>query len=303
MSTGNRGPSGTNIVQPAWFKQAVATESETRVFSCDGATISYRHWPNPGRPGVLLVHGHAAHAHWWDFIAPGLTGDYDVAAIDLSGYGESDHRHRYTARGFAREIIQSCETAGLQNPIVVGHSFGGAMTRVAAYLHPRSLAGIILIDSMIAFQRGDRKPPPMPKMKDRHYATLESGMRRFRLRPPQPCENAYIIDYIAAHSLKRTPQGYQFKLDPAVFAKMPADEELPVAADMVRQLNVPVGLIYGKKSRFFPPESIDRIAGLIEPALLTGIEAAHHHVFLDQPLQFIPALQQMLSAIREREHG
>jgi pimeloyl-ACP methyl ester carboxylesterase len=294
----NHSLSGTNIVQPEWFMRAIATKGEAKTFSCSGAEINYLHWPNPGRPGVLLVHGHAAHARWWDFIAPQIAVDYDVAAIDLSGYGDSGHRSQYTARGFATEIIQCCEIAGLNRPIVVGHSFGGAMTRVAAFLQPSSLAGIVLVDSMVPFHRGDRTPPPMPKLKDRHYATLEAGKRRFRLRPPQPCENNYIIDYIAAHSLRATAKGYQFKLDPAVFAKMPPDENLPVAADMIRQLKIPVGLIYGTDSRFFSPDLVTSITDLIDPALFAGINAAHHHVFLDQPVIFTTTLLQMLRTIR-----
>ena len=58
----------------------------------EGARVHYLRWGDKARPGLLLVHGNAAHAYWWSFIAPFLARDYNVAAIDLSGMGDSDWR-------------------------------------------------------------------------------------------------------------------------------------------------------------------------------------------------------------------
>jgi len=79
---------------------------------------------------------------------------------------------------------------------------------------------------------------------------------------------------------------------------MPPDENLPVAADMIRQLKIPVGLIYGTDSRFFSPDLAAGVTDLIDPALIAGISGAYHHVFLDQPVIFTTTLQQMLRKIR-----
>ena len=39
----------------------------------DGCGIHVALWGEEGDPGVVLVHGGAAHAHWWSFIAPQLA--------------------------------------------------------------------------------------------------------------------------------------------------------------------------------------------------------------------------------------
>ncbi|MEO2181679.1 MAG: alpha/beta hydrolase, partial [bacterium] len=282
------------FMQPDWFKQYISVKPEHHTCQVEGATIAYQHWKNPGKPALLFVHGHAAHAHWWDFIAPAFVPDYDVVAIDNSGSGESDHRVEYSAALFARELVECINTAHLSSPIVVGHSFGGTMTRIAAHLYPEQLDSIVIVDSTLPPKKSSREPLPVPKVKSRCYESMEQGKRRFRLRPPQPCDNKFIMDYLAGHSLKKTPEGFKFKLDGALFAKMALTEEFPAAADMVRDMQIPVGFIYGEKSRFFPPAIAEGLALILDSTLIRAVPDAYHHVFLDQPLSFIEALKDLL---------
>jgi len=281
-------------VQPSWFKQFVSQVPIDRTCVIDGAAIHYLHWPNPGKPGLMFVHGHAAHAHWWDFIAPAVSEGYDVVAIDLSGSGDSDHRDSYSAGLFAKEIVGCIEDARLASPVVVGHSFGGSMTRIAAHLYPNKIKGIVIVDSVIPSQAGPRTPPPMPRSKTRYYPNLTEAKRRFRLRPPQPCDNDFILDHIAAHSVLETEQGYRFKLDSAVFAKMQVTEQFPPASDMITAMKMPVGFIYGVKSRFFTPEIVAELSMVVDERLTRSVPDAYHHVFLDQPLLFIERLKELL---------
>lgn len=279
---------------PQWFTNRIRETAENRTIRVSGADLNYLHWPNPGKPLLVFVHGHAAHAHWWDFIAPAFRQDYDIIAPDMSGSGDSEHRDQYSASGFAEEIIRCGEHAGHSSMTIVGHSFGGSMTRIVAHLFPESVDGIVLIDCAVPAQKGSRTPPPMPRTRERYYPDLYQGMRRFRLRPPQPAPADYILEHIAKHSLRETERGFQFKLDAAVFAKMKATESFPSAAEMVADLSMPVGFIYGGKSRFFFPEAISALEQLIKPPLLSRIDEAYHHVFLDQPEQFTDQLALIL---------
>ncbi|MEM7284380.1 MAG: alpha/beta hydrolase [Pseudomonadota bacterium] len=283
---------------PSWFVQALAKKAEARSLECAGARIAYRHWTRgittDNRKSLVLVHGHAAHSRWWDCIAPLLPTEYDVVAVDLSGCGDSDHRALYSPELFAEEILACVQQAELNNPILVGHSFGGAMSRVAAYLHPSVFYGLILVDSALSPKQGSRQTPAMPRLKDHVYASREIAMRRFRLRPPQPCENFYILEHIAYHSVKRSEDGYRFKLDPAIFAKMPQTRDFPASADMFRDMTIEKGVIYGELSRFYQPESLEVLTGCLNADRIKKIPNAHHHVFLDQPLEFAKSLNDLL---------
>ena len=112
-------------MRPNWFSAYLNQQPTVKHFKLEGTRISYRHWSNKNKPGLLFVHGHAAHASWWDFIAPAFTDSYDVVAIDLSGSGESDHKRTYSSRLFAREIADCIWASGIKSPTIVGHSFGG----------------------------------------------------------------------------------------------------------------------------------------------------------------------------------
>ena len=281
-------------MQPKWFKQLIRVSPHDCTCIVEDATIAYRHWQNPGKPGLVFVHGHAAHSRWWDFIAPAFKQDYDIVAIDNSGSGNSDHRDQYSAVLFSEEIVSCINAAKLDSPIIVGHSFGGAMTRTTAYLHPQKLNAIVLIDSPLPSKKSSQTPMRIRTKRERFYDSLEQGKTRFRLRPPQPCKNSFILDYLAAHSLKSTPTGFKFKLDGAVFAKIISTKDLPSATDMVRNLTVPAGFIYGENSRFFPEAEVTSIKSIIDQKLIRVIPNAQHHVFLDQPLLFVKALKEIL---------
>ena len=269
-----------------------------------GANIHYQIWPYPApaqkhERSLLFVHGHAAHAHWWDFIAPAFSQQFQVGALDLSGYGDSDHRSQYRASQFAAEIAAVAEVLGPQTTLVA-HSFGGSMARIAAYLHPEKFEALILVDSVITGQRRESKQPdPIDPPRIRHYESLEVAKRRFRLRPPQPRPADFLLDYLATDSVKQTEQGYQFKLDPQVFEKMwPDAEAYPDAVTMLQQIEIPTAYIYGALSRFCPPEAIPMLRKLFPDWRLKRIESAHHHVFLDQPLAFIEQLKILLEELQ-----
>ena len=177
---------------PDWFQQYTTLARNDHWKTVAGARIHYQTWNDQeAKPGLLFVHGHAAHAHWWDFIAPAFIDKYKVAAMDMSGAGDSDHRDAYSARTFAQEIFTVAQALG-EDTIVVGHSLGGTMTRICGHLYGDRLGGIVIVDSNISRARGKRAPLPMPRRKDRIYTSIETGMRRFRLRPAQPSPPAYI---------------------------------------------------------------------------------------------------------------
>ena len=90
---------------PDWFWEAVDTPAESRTIEVDECDVAYRFYPAPGKPGMLLIHGMNAHSRWWDFIAPQLTDQYQIAAMDLTGMGDSDYRYEYSSKTYAEEIL------------------------------------------------------------------------------------------------------------------------------------------------------------------------------------------------------
>ena len=259
----------------------------------------YRSWESAAKRGMLLIHGMNAHSRWWDFIAPQLTDAYRVVAMDLTGMGDSDYRYRYDAATYAGEIAGVCDAAGLDDDvIVVGHSFGGNMATKAANLFPDRFGALILADS--GLHHPDEPWPNYPTAGGRAkvYPDRETALARFRLQPPQPCENAYILEYIARHSLMPVDGGWTWKFDEDLPNTMTDAKRAP---EDYRGLTLPVGLIYGAESVLFSEMTREYLESLIPSEVQsTAIENARHHLFLDQPLAFVSALLEMCGNLTSR---
>lgn len=288
---------GEPVAGPAWFEQAVAVKSEVAYIDVAGARIRYLRWGDRKRPGLLLVHGNAAHAEWWSFIAPFLSGDYNVAALDLSGMGDSGHRPHYAMERFVEEELAVMQAAGMfeheEPPVIVAHSFGGFVTILTGALHGDKLAGTIIVDSPVNPPHRPGGPPKREARPHRIYPTLTEALARFRLAPEQPCENDYIVDYVARRSLKAVDGGWTWKFDPALWS---GPFSIGDAAERLRSTKCRIAVMRGEMSVLMPHEVGEYMFNLLgRAAPMIEIPQARHHVMLDQPLAFIAAVRALLA--------
>lgn len=283
-----------NPQAPEWFKKAIETPRQQHTCAVEGVNIHYQTWGDPGKPGLLFVHGGSAHSNWWDFIAPFFTDHY-VAAICLSGMGDSDYRDHYSPDIYATEIISVCKDAGFPEPYtLVGHSFGGFMCMAAARLYPKLVTRVVMVDSPLRPNNMEASSDPNhnPVRTKKYYDQFEASQERFRLIPDQPCDNAYIVDYIASHSVREFDDGWSWKFDDQLFAKMPQRKKFRSLED----IQCDYCIIYGEKSALFGEEIQEYVKGLAAGrASVVGIPEAHHHVMLDQPIAFVSALRMQLA--------
>jgi pimeloyl-ACP methyl ester carboxylesterase len=285
---------------PAWFRRAIAQPPGDGEVVVDGARIHYLHWGETGRPGIVFVHGGAAHAHWWSFIAPLFVPDYRVAAIDLSGHGDSGRRDSYPRDIWAREVMAVGNDAGFAGaPVVIGHSMGGFVTIATAAEFGDRLAGAVILDSPV------RRPDPEEEEGTRGkafrnpkiYPDVDTALRHFRTVPDQPSSLPYVIDHVARKSLVQVkdPQSdapaYTWKFDPGVWRRVTPRATHEVLADVrsrVALFRAENGLVTPDIGEYMY-ELLGRSAPVIE------IPEAYHHIMLDQPLLLVTGLRTLLA--------
>ncbi|MDA2979186.1 MAG: alpha/beta hydrolase [Actinomycetota bacterium] len=279
---------------PDWFTSAIESAPETKFVEVEGTAIRYLSWGTEGKPGLVFVHGGAAHAEWWSFIAPFFSTNWHAVALDLSGHGESGWRDAYGHPMWAQEVMAVATDANFPGPpVVVGHSLGGMVTIQTAATYGDELAGAVIVDTPVqrpspeedegSSGRAFRSPGV--------YDTLERAMTHFRLIPPQPNDNKFIIDHIARHSLHETEAGWTWKFDPRLFKGnvIPLRNQLASAACRI-------ALLTGEHSSIVPPgvaKYMYDLMGRVSPVV--EIPEAHHHLMLDQPLAFVSALRTLLA--------
>ena len=97
---------------PDWFRHALAVPFTDEFVEVDGRSIHYLAWGEPGRRGLVFVHGGGANAHWWTHVAARFAEEFRVLALDLSGHGDSDHRDAYRFEDWTDEVIAVAEAGG-----------------------------------------------------------------------------------------------------------------------------------------------------------------------------------------------
>lgn len=283
-----------------WFDAALAIEPERSFFDVDGAQVELLTWGEVGRPGLLFLHGNAAHADWWSFIAPFFAGDYRCAAISWSGMGRSGWRDRYALPIFAKEALRAIEVAGLaasgQPPVIVAHSFGGFPTLRICAEHPEAITGAMLVDSSPP-KPGGGPPPRLAQGRREHnrYPTLADGLRRFRFLPEQETGRPELIDHIARGALTHVPAtadqpaGWTWRFDPRFWQHFDRGD---LAGDLITRARAPIGMIHGERSALLTPAVVAEMrAAIPDLRFATGLPGAAHHVMVDDPLGLIDAIR------------
>ena len=278
---------------PNWFWEAIDVEPVTKTVEVEECDVSYRHYEAIGKPGMLLIHGMNAHSRWWDFIAPQLLDRYQVAAMDLTGMGDSDYRYEYSSNTYADEILAVLDDAKFgTDSIVVAHSFGGYMAVRAANKAPDRFKALVMVDSGI---RHPDDPVPeqiwMSGARSKIYPDKETALNRFRVQPPQPCDNEFLLQYIARNSLMPVDGGWTWKFDEDLLTSLTDAERKP---EEFQALTMTLGVIFGADSELFSRRTLEYMQELIpEPFLIKEIANAQHHLFLDQPQAFVESLLEM----------
>lgn len=279
---------------PAWFSRALAMEPAQRSVDVEGTEIAFLDWGEAAEPGLVLVHGGAAHARWWSHIAPQLTHHYHVVALDLSGHGDSGRRESYSHDVWSREVLAVAEASGFERPpVVVGHSLGGLVTINTAAHHGDRLAGAVIVDSPV------RRPDPESEEGARgrafrapgRYPSVDDALEHFYLIPPQPDPEPWVLEHVARHSLREIDGEWTWKFDPNLFR-----HTMVAMNEQLASVQCRVALLRGEHSVVVPPDTaayMYELMGRVSPVVT--IPDAHHHLLLDQPLSFVTALRTLLA--------
>jgi pimeloyl-ACP methyl ester carboxylesterase len=275
---------------PEWFADAIAAQADDESAVIDGARIAYRVWGRAdAAESVVLIHGGAAHARWWDHVAPLLAADRQVIAFDLSGHGDSDHRDRYSLEGWAAEALALARLASSERPVIIGHSLGGVVALQAAMTSGNELGGIVIVDSpLVNFTPEEsaaagRLAFGPPKL----YPTRDAVIGRFRPIPNQASLD-YVRDHIAAVSVREFPGGWGWKFDSTIFnhaPQLPSLEPLACRSAFFRGEN---GMVSPAMAETIY-EGLGRVTPMIE------VPDAGHAIMLDQPVALATGLRTVLA--------
>jgi pimeloyl-ACP methyl ester carboxylesterase len=272
-----------SVIGLVWFTwntkrgAEVAIPPQGRFVDLPGGRL---HYTDEGAgPAIVMIHGLGGQmGNFTLALAPLLTGTHRVIVIDRPGMGYSDRAPDAPAnpRAQAETVAALIDRLGLERPLVVGHSLGGAIALCLAMEHPNRTRGLALLAPLT-------QPPSGPIDAFKGLA-ITGRVKRFVISwllaipmsirtAPQVLEQVFGPDPI--------PDDYAVKggallgLRPVAFRNTSRDylasgRDLRWMAGQYNELKVPVRILYGAEDRILEPDLHGR-----------ALVAKHPHIGLE----------------------
>lgn len=128
-------------------KVEAALPPRGKFMQIDGERIHYVDNGGAG-PDLVMIHGLAGNLmHFTYALADKLSGDFRVIIVDRPGCGYSERPEGAPAdlKAQAATLAKFMRALGLKQPLVVGHSLGGALSLAIALDHPDCAGALALI--------------------------------------------------------------------------------------------------------------------------------------------------------------
>ncbi|PAZ17376.1 alpha/beta hydrolase [Streptomyces sp. SA15] len=273
------GERGRVVVEPRapWFV-------EGRAADLGPVTVAYER-QGTGEP-VVLLHGLGCHRQAWDAVVPLLTGQREVIAMDLPGFGQSPDLDPGVPRDLETAVswLGSVFTAlGAERPHVVGHSLGGL---IALRLGQAGIAGSVTALAPAGFWT--------PAERRYTYALLTAAHQGVRLLPDKALE--VLVGTAPARAVLTGTLYGQAGLCPphtvaAALRTLRDSTAFRATLRAGRAPNLftgdipdaPVTIAWGTHDRLLPPRQATRARAMIPGARLVPLPNCGHVPMLDAP--------------------
>ena len=129
-------------------EQGPAPDTPVRVSRVDvgAGHVAIRRWGR-GQP-VLCLHATGHDSEDFAALADRLGGAFELVAPDWPGQGHSPADGKPPRAGHYADIIEAvCSGLGLERPILIGNSIGGAAALIAAHRQPAAYPALVLCNA------------------------------------------------------------------------------------------------------------------------------------------------------------
>ena len=181
----------------------MARAPEDKRVTVDGMSFHYRDWGGIGPP-ITLFHGLASTCHIWDMVAPILAQDYAVIAVDQRGHGLTEKPdYGYDIGTVTKDALGVIRGLNIENPLVIGHSWGGSVALNMAVEAPELIRGLVWVDGgminvsnrypNVEQAKVEMAPPDFTGVK------VESFLERVRGRHQETGMSSEVADIVMAN--------------------------------------------------------------------------------------------------------
>jgi haloalkane dehalogenase len=255
----------------------------------------------PGEdPPIVLMHGFPDDHRIYERLLP-LLNPRRAVAFDWLGYGRSE---RSELRGFSlqnhvSELEAVLDELDIDRAVLVGHDASGPDAVAFAVAHPQRITHLVLLNTIFGRRPSLRLPEMIRLLADPTLVQLADAMIA------DEAQRLWLLQFTADHwgIEALDPQGLAVQsILPQFFGSVDQPDALAairawtaylfeslneqdelVDSGALRDLEVPVSIIFGESDRYLNPFLAREIAGLFTEPSLHVVPGASHWPQHDQP--------------------
>ena len=273
-----------------WIAVKGASAERVRVPVFNGNVVLYRAGKRGAEP-IILIHGLSRNgARDWAQVIPALASSYDVYAVDLPGFGDSDKgNHLYSPSNYVR-VLDALFGERLKRPAtLIGHSMGGVIALAYAAAYPDRVRRLIVADVAGVLHRSV-------------YGEFLARAVTERTMGDSPWYDA-LVKLIVTQAENLPAKGAMSIEQPQVRQRLLRGDPYAIAAlalvehDLsrgLRAIKAPTLIVWTSDDQVAPPRAGQVLASVIPGARLLVIGEGGHAPQLSQPERFNAVLRDEL---------
>lgn len=242
---------------------------------------------------VVLLHAYPLSPEMWQPQAAALAGAARIIAPAAPGFAGSPlDPAGWTVNGYADQLAEWLDRAGVGPVILGGLSMGGYVALAFVRRHPNRLRGLILADTKAepdtAEAKANRDKSAAFARENGAVAVIDSMLPKMlseRTRQHRP-------DAVAAVKRIASEQSIE-----AIVAALKALRDRPDASSGLSAIRVPTLVIVGANDELTPPAAARTMAAAISGSTLVEIPTAGHLSNLEAPAEFNAAVRSLVQKI------
>lgn len=123
---------------------------EKKYITPDGRTLSYFDNEAFGKKVIVFLHGWGCDKENLRGVYLPLCDDLRIISVDLPGFGKSERpKETWGSLDYAKDIADFLRSYGIEKYSLFGHSFGGKIAFLIAYLFPNNVEKLILMSANV----------------------------------------------------------------------------------------------------------------------------------------------------------
>ena len=240
------------------------------MFKYKNININYIRYGNSNNQAVVLLHGWGQNIEMMKPVGDRLT-DNDVIIIDLPGHGKSDEpKEVWELKDFVSMIHELLSSLNIQNPILIGHSFGGKISLL--YASTYSVKKLILFGSPFKV----KKNPQSLKVRTLKKLKTLPGLNKLAETMKKHMGST---DYRNASPMMRDILVRHVNID---------------ITENVKKINCPTIIIWGTNDAAVPIEDAYELETLIKDSAVIPYEGCTHYAYLERLNQTVSIIQNFI---------